>query len=165
MLVIGKVLKPQGIKGEIKILPLLDSAESFSKIKAIIIDETNYSVDKCRVSGNFVYLKLSNVNSMSEAEALRSKDILIDNAIAPELEEGRYYIDNLIGCNVFTEEDFVGTLSSIYQYGSADVYELTSPNGKVLFPFLKKLISKVDIENKKINLIAEEFHKVAVYED
>ena len=165
MLLIAKVLKPQGIKGEIKIMPLLDTAESLSDIENIFIDNKHYSVDASRINGSFVYLKLSGIDSMEKAELLRDKEIMIEDALAPKLEEGRYYIKNLLGCDVIADKKVIGKVKEIYQNGSADVYELSSAKGRILFPFLKKLIKKVDIENKRIEVLLKEFEEVAVYED
>ena len=165
MLLVAKVLKPQGVKGEIKILPLLDTAESFNSINAIIIDNKHYSVDAIRVGGNFVYIKVAGVDTMEQAELLRDKEIMIEDTKAPKLEKGRYYIKNLLGCDIVSDNKIIGKVKEIYQNGSADVYELSSPKGKILFPFLKKLIENMDIENKKIEVISKEFDKVAVYED
>lgn len=163
-MLIGKVLKPQGIKGEIKVTSYLDSVEGFKKIKSIIINNTTYQIENCRLSGTIAYLKLKGIDSINTAETLRDSDVTIRGEDKPKLPQDRFYIDDLIGCDVYADDDYLGKLEEILQYGSADIYVLSGKDA-VSFPAIKKAIKKIDISNKKIELIKEEFEKIAVYQD
>ena len=165
MLLVGKVLKPQGVLGEVKILPYLDAPEEFAKLKAIAIEGKEYTPLSLRVSDKYIFAKLQGINDRSAAEQLRDKEIFTDKANAPKLPQGRFYIDNLLGCKVWLGKDLLGELVDISQYGSADVYEVATAKGKVSFPLLNSLIIKISDTEGIIELDPKEFEKVAVYED
>ncbi len=165
MLLVGKVLKPQGIQGEIKILPFLDTAEEFAKLTKVIINDKEYPLLSMRVSNKFVYAKLKGIADRNTAEELRESEIFIPKKDAPKLPKGRYYIDALLGSTVWVGKEVLGTLINILQYGSADVYEVDTPQGRVAFPFLHSLIVEINEKEKKIVLNSQEFAKVAVHED
>jgi len=165
MLKVGKVLKPQGIAGEIKILPYLDTPEQFAKLDTITIQDKAYTPLSIRIEGKYAFAKLKGIVDRNLAEGLRDKEIFISKASAPKLPKGRYYIDNLLGAQVWLGADLLGELINISQYGSADVYQVQSTKGKVSFPLLNVLIVEIDEKEGKIILEPKEFEKVAVYED
>ena len=103
MLLIGKILKPQGITGEIKILPFLDAPPEFCKVKKLIIQNREYAPLSLRVSGEYVFAKLSGIKDRNMAEALRGQDIFVRKEDAPKLPQGKYYIDSLLGSEVWAE--------------------------------------------------------------
>ena len=165
MLLVGKVLKPQGIAGEMKILPYLDTPEEFAKLSKIIIQDKEYAPLSVRISEKHIFVKLKGVSNRSAAEQFRDQEVFISKANAPKLPQGRYYIDNLIGCKVWVGNKLLGELENILQYGSADVYEVATAKGKVSFPLLNILITKISDTEGIIELDPKEFEKVAVYED
>lgn len=165
MFLIGKVVKPQGIMGEIKVLPFLDSPNEFCKIAKLNIGSSMYIPTSVRVSGDFVFLKLEGITDRDNAELLRDKQIFVSKNDMPPLPKDRYYISDVIGSLVWVGDKLLGKVKDISQYGSADIYEVDSEKGRVLFPLLTSLIVDIDVQNKKIVLNASEFSKVAVYED
>ena len=102
-LTVAAVLKPQGIRGEIKVKALTDSADDLKNLKKIFIDGEQYSVLSVRASGDFAYIGLKGVADRNGAELLRGKDVEVERVDAPALPEGRYYIVDLIGCEAVTE--------------------------------------------------------------
>lgn len=164
MLIVGKTLKPHGVKGEIKVKSFMDSPENFKAIKYLIIDNENFAVENVKIGGDFVILKLKDINDRDFAEKYCNFEIKIKKEDAPKLSEGRYYIVDLLGCEVFLEGEFLGILKDIYQYGSADVYSINGQKN-VMFPLVNNVINNINIVEKKIFLNNEEFQKVAVYED
>ena len=82
------------------------------------------------------------------------------------LEEGRFFIDELIGCSVrLNDGTFVGVLDEILQNGSADVYVAVKDDKKILFPFLKDLTIRIDVDAKEILLDKKRFSEVSVDEN
>ncbi len=158
---IGQVLKPQGIRGEIKVKSHFDNAEDYKKIKTLEIRGRVYTVSSCRVSGEFVYLKLVGIDSIEMAEPLRNAYVEIDRATAPKLEDGRYYIDDLIGMDVEVDGAIVGVLNEIMQYGAADIYCVKGEHD-FSFPALKVVIKSI---GNTIVLDSAELKKVAIYEN
>ncbi len=162
-LVIGIVLKPQGIRGEIKVKPYTDSAESFRKIGRIFLSGVEYKVLSVRTGDGFAYLGLRGVPDRNAAELLRGKEVVIPREEAPILPEGSYYIDDILGSALVTEEgELLGTLSAVTQ-AATDIYTLKAEDGKeILFPAAKGVVLNVDVENKVITLSKKRYFEVAV---
>ena len=160
---IGLIVKPRGIKGEVKVEPLTDDPKRFNALKKAIVDGTAFKVEKATVSDG-VYLKLFGVNDRNAAELMRGKFIFVSREDAVPLKEGSFFIADLIGASVFTEKGKIGTLTDITS-AKTDVFTVENDDGGVLrFPFLSDLIVSVDVENKKIVLKEKRLSEVGVYE-
>jgi 16S rRNA processing protein RimM len=163
-MLIGTVVKTHGLKGEIKIKPYTDDIDNLLNIKSVYIDEICYKVLNSRENGGMVYFSLSRICSVEDAEVLRGKDIYIDREDAAPLEEGGHYIVDILGCDVYAGTSLIGKVTDIDRYGAADVYTVKG-NRTVRFPYLKRLVIDVDIQNKKIVLDEKVFSEVSIYED
>ena len=162
MLVIGKILKPQGIRGELKIKPYTDSAEDFRGLKRVYIDGEEYKILTVRTAPDIVFLGLRGVPDRNAAELLRDKELAIPREEAPEIEEGSYYIADLLGSEILFETgEHVGVLKDIRQ-AATDVYTLEEGGKEVLFPAAAGVVLKVDVENKKIVVSKKRYLEVAV---
>lgn len=161
---IGKVLKAQGIKGEIKIACYLDSAEMLKDIKQVYIGSNSYTVEKCRTDGTFGYFLLRGVSDRNVAEQLRNWTVFCDKD-SILLSENRYFVQDLVGCKVLlTDFTEVGTITDVLQYGAADVI-VCQGKAAVSFPFVKSLRAIVDLSAKTVTVDGKAFAEVAVYED
>ncbi len=161
-LVIGTVLKPQGIRGEIKIKSFTDSPEDIKSFKNVYVGGVSYKVLSCRVDAGAVYLSLRGVADRDAAESLRALNVEADREDAPELEEGVYYIVDIIGCEVFTSQgERLGIITDITSL-STDVYTLFDGNKNILFPAVKGVVIEEDIKNKKLVVDKKRFLEVAV---
>ena len=161
-LTVGKVLKPQGIRGEVKILPYTDGAEDFASLRRVFLDGAEYKVLSVRVAQGAVFLNLRGIADRNAAELLRGKDVVIPREEAPELEEGVYYIADLLGCEVLTEEgEPLGTLTDVNQ-AATDVYTLEKDGKEILFPVAEGVVLSVDPENMRIIVDKKRFYEVAV---
>ena len=89
----------------------------------------------------------------------------MNKADAVKLEEGRYFIVDIVGCEVFVEDKSIGKVDEVLQNGAADVYVIKSGDKECMVPALKKLLVKVDCDAKKIILDKQVFEEVVVYED
>jgi len=155
MYVVGQVLKPQGIKGELKVISISPNPDRFKTLKKIFIKKenlTSYSIESVRISDKFVFLKLFGINNRDDSENLRGCDILIDKSDLIDLLPDEYFIHDLIGCQVVTEEGLnLGDICEVSQYSGNDVYVVKNDVGKeLLLPATKEVIKQVDIKNKKI---------------
>lgn len=161
-LIIGVVLKPQGIRGEIKIKSYTDSPADIKNFKTVYIGDISYKVLSCRVDSGVVYLALRGIADRDAAEALRGKNIEADREDAPELEEGTYYIVDIIGCEVFDEKgEKLGVIKDIAA-SATDVYTINNGKKDILFPAVKGVVASVDIANKKLIVNKKRFYEVAV---
>ncbi|MDE7079945.1 MAG: ribosome maturation factor RimM [Clostridia bacterium] len=162
---VGKIAKPQGVGGELKIAPLTDDVNRFKSLKSVFIDGKVYSVVKARISPNGVFLTLDGVSDRNAAEILRNKDIEVDRKDAVRLEKDRYFIVDLISSDVFVGEEKIGSLADVLQYGSADVYVISTKKGRAMIPAIKRILVDIDAENKKIVLDRQAFEDLVVYEE
>ena len=162
---IGKVLKAQGIKGEIKLSCYLDDASMLKNVKQLYIGSQTYTVTHFRADGAFCYVLLNGVADRNAAEALRNWTVYADKE-SVSVNEDRYFIDDLVGCVVALDNGTaVGTVKEVLQNGAADVFVCGGADKEILFPFLKDLVLSVNIDNKLIVLDSKRFAEVAVYED
>ncbi len=164
MLLIGKVLRPQGIKGEIKIAHYFDAPDDFVGVSSLYADGKNYGVERVRVSDGCVFLKLSGINDRNAAETLRGASLTVSRENAPKPRDGRYYVADLKGLKVVDGERVFGVLKDVIQNGAADVYAVKGEKN-FMFPALKSVIKKIDLSTKTVAVDTEELEKVAVYED
>lgn len=162
-LTVGIILKPQGIRGELKVKPYTDDEEAFRKLKSVYIDGIEYRVLSVRTGGGAAYLGLRGVPDRNAAELLRGKEITIPREDAPEPEEGRYYVADLLGSEIVTEEgETLGVLTDVRQ-AATDVYTLTQGEKEILFPVAAGVVEKVLVNEKKIVVNKKRFGEVAVF--
>lgn len=162
-MLIGRITRPHGVRGGVKVESFMDSPYAFSAIKEVEINNVTYKIEKAQ-TGEPLVLKLFGIDSVEAAEKLRNAQIFIKKEEAPQPDEDRYYIDDLLGCDVLLGAKKLGKLIDILQYGSADIY-CVSGEKNFMFPYVGEVIEKIDIDKKEILLNADEFKKVAVYED
>lgn len=154
-ILIGKIVNIHGIKGEIKIYPYTDDIFNLSKMKEFYLDNSlklKCIIQNCRVHKNMLIVKLKGVSNPEEAIKLKNKDIYIPKESLEKLDDGSYYIFELIGLEVFDiDNNKIGILNDVQSGLANDVYEiLTLDNKKIYLPAIKEVVKKVDIENKKL---------------
>lgn len=158
---LGQIVNVKGLKGEIKVNPFTENINRFETLNKILIKQKNeikeYEIEKVTYQKNQVILKLKGIDTIEAAETLRNYYILINRKDLEPLEPGKYYIADLIGLEVYTEDGIVlGKVDDIYNTGSNDIYVVKDELGKQkLLPGIPDVIKKVDLENSKIivNLI------------
>ena len=169
-LMIGEVLKPQGIKGEVKIKPYAANHDDFRRWKTLYIQQSQSYQPikvKCnRIHDGFVYAMLGECASMEDAEKYRAVQLYIDRAHANPLEEDEVYISDLIGCEGIDEAGkSIGVLQDVLQHGVVDVYVFKAKGKSVMVPALKAVFPTVDVAEKRISVIREKLDEVAVWEE
>lgn len=161
-MLVGEILKPQGIRGEVKIKPFTDAAEEFRAYKRVFLDGKEYKVLSVRIGEGSVFLGLKGVPDRNAAELLRGKEVVVLREDAPQPEEGRYYIVDLLESEIVTEDgERLGVLTNIQQ-ASSDIYTLEQDGKEILFPAVKGVIVHIDLEAKKITVNKKRFKEVAV---
>ncbi len=162
-LVIGEVLKPQGIRGELKVKTYTDTPEIVKEFGSVYIDGTPYKILSFRVGvDGAAYMGLRGIPDRNAAELFRGKKIEGDREDAPPLEEGRYYIVDIIGLSCESEEgEVLGVVTDVNNL-SSDVYTIEKAGKKILFPAVKGVIAKVDLENGKLIVKKSIFDEIAV---
>jgi len=160
---LGKVLKSRGLKGEFKVEIYSTEPGKFLRLTTILIDNKTYEVEKITTDGSFNYFKLKGIDTIEQSDLLKNKSIYINRDQLPKQSNGKYYVADILGCEVISNGDLIGTICDIQQYGSADVYEIKTPNGLISFPAIKEVFISIDIENNKIVLNDNIFSRIAVY--
>ena len=166
---IGLILRPHGVRGAVKVLPLGDDSSRFLELEDAFLERGgSYApvrVADVNVQDSDVYLSLSAASDRNDAEKLRNVYICVDRAHAAKLPEGRYFIADLIGCEVSdTDGRTFGKLTDVLQNGAADVYVVKGEK-ELMFPALKTLLNIVDISGKRIVLDARVLEEVGLFED
>ncbi len=162
---IGKIIKAQGIKGEVKLYCFLDDSSMLKNVGKLYIGTKSYAVDRIRCDGAFCYILFEGVNDRNAAEALRNWTVYADKE-SVTVPQNRYFIDDLIDCVVCTDDGrVIGTVKNVLQYGAADVFVCKNNDVEVSFPFLNDLVIGVNIDNKTIVVNSRRFDEVAVYDD
>ena len=165
MLVVGKILKAHGIRGDVKAECFMDSPDCFSCIKYFYIDGKKCSVENFKIFGNFVLLKFVGINDMNSAETLRGKELSCEQTELPVPDKGRFYVSDIIGCKVYDGINDYGKITDILQYGSADVIVAEKKGQRIMFPWIRALNVKVDIESKLFFVNSEKLSEVVLYEN
>ena len=152
---LGEILRPHGIRGELRVRLLTDYPERIAKLKTVYLADkpeptavTPYPVKGMRMNGDYGLLRLGDIASREEADRLRGLFVLVDMAHAVPLEAGEFYLYQLIGLKVETEDgETLGTLREVLETGANDVYIVDSPRyGEVLVPVIPDTIVKTDVQ-------------------
>ena len=153
---IGQIVNTFGIKGQVKVVPFTDDITRFDYLKNVYVktkkETKQYEVEEVKYHKNFVLLKFKGINQMEEAETLRDSFLEVDREDAIPLEEDTYYIVDLIGLEVYSDEDkLLGKLEDIFNTGSNDIYVVKDELGKqILLPAISDVIKQINIEEGKI---------------
>lgn len=158
MLRVGIYVNTHGVRGEIKLLPTTDDPERFTKGLPLFLDTPKQlipvTVSSVKYFKNQVILGFEGITNINDIERYKGCDVLVSRENAIPLEEGEYYVADLLGCEV-TEEDGkpVGTLTDVFKTGANDVYVVKTPAGKeLLLPVIPACVKKVDIEAKRVTV-------------
>lgn len=148
---IGQIVAPQALKGEVRVMPWCDNADFMLQFKSFYFDEgkAKIKVEKARAQKNIVVLKLEGIDGPDEANKLRGKVLYIKRKDV-KLEEGNYFVQDLIGMKVVDADDesiFYGEISEISPTGANDVYHIVKDEKTVLIPAIKQVIIETNIKN------------------
>ena len=162
---IGAVAKPQGIKGELKIRLFADDFNSVKNVTEVEINSVKYKVENFRaISADEAILKVEGLDDRNFAETLRRCEVYADRSQIV-LKEGRYFITDVIGCELFLDSGKkIGTVRDIVS-GNVDYYYIDTYEGNAVFPLIDELQVEIDVENKKVTVNAKKFTEVVMYED
>ena len=158
MLEIGQIVNTFGVKGMVKIVPYTDDITRYDELKEIYVvtkgKKTKYEIEEIKYHKNMVLAKLKGIDTMDSAEMLKQSSVQIERKDAIKLEKDTYFIVDLIGLKVVTDDNKeLGNLIDIYNTGSNDIYVVKDELGKqVLLPAISEVIKKIDMENKTITV-------------
>lgn len=155
---IGQIVNHFGIKGMVKVNPFTDDISKFEELKTILLEQNKklieVQIEEVKYSKNQVLLKLKGINTVEDAEKYRGCYLKIARKDAKKLPKDTYFIADLIGTTVYTEEGvLLGKVQDIYNSGASDIYVVKDDNGKqILLPAINEVIKDIDIEQEKITV-------------
>ncbi len=157
IITIGQIINSFGKNGEVKVRVLTDFPERFKTLSTIILSMSGEREDsKARVLGvkyykDFVILQLDLSSSIEEAQGLKGFFICVKQEDIYPLPEGSYYIFELIGLSVFSQEgELLGTLQEVYTQSAQDLYVVKSGDKEILIPAVKEYVSEINPEAGRI---------------
>lgn len=154
-LVAGHIRAPHGVKGELRVQVLTDFPERFQPGAEVWVGDfpQPFRVERARFTDDIVRLRLAGVGDRTAAEALRGLDIRVPRGEAMPLPEGTFYIHDIVGLEVWTEEgERLGEVSEVMSLPANDVYVVDSEQGEILLPAIRDVILDIDIETGRLTV-------------
>lgn len=158
MLQVGVITQTHGIRGEVKVFPTTDDAARFKKLKKVTLDNgkerRELEIASVKFFKNLVILKFKGIDNINDVEKYKKAPLYVTREDAVPLGENEYFIADLIGLKVISDEgEALGILDDVLQTGANDVYVVKRDNGEeILVPAIKDCVKNVDIEGKEITL-------------
>jgi len=157
--VVGKIVNTRGLKGDLKVVSFSSfNEERFKKGNKLFIDFNGeiieVEVNKSSHDPKFIYVSFKGLEDINLVEKYKGCELKFPVDKLPELEEDNYYYRDLIGCEVYQEEKFVGKVLSVEESNNISMLRIKSDTSKndVLVLFMKQFVKAVDLDNKKIYL-------------
>ena len=158
LLQVGVITQPHGVRGEVKVFPTTDDPVRFKKLKKVILDtgkeKLDLEVEHVKFFKQFVIVKFKEFDNINDIERYKRCPLLVTRENAVPLEEDEYFVADMIGMKVMTEDGTeFGTLSDVMETGANDVYVIDSKeHGEVLMPAIKECVLNVDMESGIITI-------------
>lgn len=157
LLQVGVITQTHGVRGEVKVFPTTDDPQRFKKLKQVVLDtgkeQLPLEIQSVKFFKQFVILKFKGIDNINEIEKYKRCPLMVTRENAVKLEEDEYFIADMIGMSVVTEDgEQFGTLKDVIETGANDVYIIDSAIMEVLVPAIKECILDVDIEGRKMTI-------------
>lgn len=155
---VGVIASTHGIRGEVKVFPTTEDVNRFKQLKDVVLDTgkeyMNLEVQNVKFFKNMAIVKFKGIDDINDIEKYKGKDLLVTRENAIPLEEGEYYIFDVLGSKVVTEEGTeIGELKEILATGANDVYVVKTAQGKeILIPSIPQCILDVNVEDKVVTV-------------
>ena len=158
---VGSITQTHGIRGEVKVFPLTDDISRFKNMKNLLLDGgkegyISLEVENVRPQKNLVILKFKGIDNINDIEKYKGHGLFVTKENRVKLKKDEYFIADLIGCEVYTDEnpdDKFGTISDVMETGANDVYEIElEAGGTVLLPAIKECILGVDVDARRVDI-------------
>lgn len=158
--VIGEIARPHGIRGDVRVLYHTDFPERFKSLTRVYLQKPGeepqpHVVTSVRVRSDAAICHLQGIDSRQAAEALRGMLLVVPREEAIKLPEGQYYLFELVGLSVYTEEgEYLGRIREVLQPGANDVYVVESGTGgkDILLPAIRDVVQDVDIDRGQMTV-------------
>ena len=154
------MLRPHGVRGEVRMRVLTENREQLLNLEYVYLADSpedkrrvRLDVKKVRFNKAYALLTLAGCASRDDADRLRSKLVMIDQEQAAPLEGEQYYLFQLIGLRVLSDNMEIGQVKEVLQTGANDVYIVENPaHGELLLPAHEETILSIDFETQVIRM-------------
>ncbi len=149
---IGVITDTHGLKGEVKVFPMTDDVRRFDVLEDTILvtprgEKVAMVAERARYFKNLVILKFKGYDDINDVEKFKKSELYVTRENAIPLEEGEYYLKDLYGLTVRTDEgEELGVIDDIIETGANDVYVVKGETGEVLIPNIKQCVLNVDLD-------------------
>lgn len=155
----GVITSTHGIRGEVKVFPTTDDAQYFKELKKVYLDtgkeQIPLEIEHVKFFKQFAILKFKGIDNINDIEKYKGKSLMIDREDASPLGEDEYYIGDMIGMDVYTDDpaEHFGVLRDVLETGANDVYIIDSDrHGEVLVPAIRQCILRVDTKKNEMHI-------------
>ena len=155
---VGVISSTHGVRGEVKVFPTTDDPKRYKKLKKVYLDTGReflpLEIQGVKFFKQFVIVKFKGIDNINDIEMYRGRSLLVDRKDAVSLEKDEYFIADMVGIDVYTEDgEKFGVLKDVMETGANDVYIIDSINhGEVLVPAIKQCVLGVNIEENRMDI-------------
>ncbi len=152
LLKVGVISSTHGLKGEVKVFPTTDDVKRFRQLKEVLLDagdeKTVLQIEQVKFFKQFVILKFKGIDDIEDVQKYKGKDLLVTRENAVKLKKDEYFIADLIGVGVISDDNSLrGILKDVIQTGANDVYVIDLEDGRqLLLPAIKECVLMVDLD-------------------
>lgn len=158
---VGKIVNTHGVRGEVRVVSKTDFPEERYKKGSVLYifkqgqsEPLKVTVASHRQHKQFDLLTFEEINSLNEAEHLKESILKVEKENLGSLDEGEFYFHQIIGCEVYDEEDkLIGQIKEILTPGANDVWVIGRKGKKdALIPYIPSVVKNIDISSKTVHI-------------
>lgn len=153
---LGKLIKPHALKGEVSIFLDVDNPNYYKKLKSIFLDINGrlkeFNVERLHLHKKKNVIKLKGVDSIEQAEEILKTDVYLPLSALPKLGKNQFYYHDIIGFEVYNEEEILGEIIAIYETAGQDLFGIDVDGKEVLVPITDDFILEINLDDRFIRL-------------
>ena len=144
----GEIVTTHGVRGEMKILPWMDSPEVLCEFDRVRIGGREYEVESCRIQKSCNLLKVKGIDTMEAAQAMRGRVVEL---YREDIDDEVIFAAELIGVEVYAEEVSIGRITEVLDYPGNSVYVVKGAH-EYMIPAVKQFILSTDMEKNEMRV-------------
>lgn len=152
---LGYVIKTHGLKGEVQIHLDVDDPTEYAELESMLVYQNNslvpFFIEHIQVNGKKALVQFEDFETIEQATALVSSALYLPLNNLPTLQDGQYYLHQLVGMKLFDQSNLLGSVDQIFEMGPQDLISVIHQGKEVLIPLSEGIINKVDLEKKEVH--------------
>lgn len=153
---LGEVIKTHGLKGEISIHLDVDFPEEYENLESVFLLQKGklvpFFIDTIQINGNKALVRLEDIDSIESASELVKSEIYLPLSFLPELRGEGYYYHDMVGCEVFEEDQLLGIVKEVIDLSGNELISVMKEGQELLIPMKDEILKKVDIKSRRIDV-------------